>query len=120
MLTHLVGITDITEELLNDLSAGKFVAQWDEEISKMANGETKMKRISKRCKIAESDWNDSLPGGLADKKNPKEFDQEQLMKGIHVEFEHTDDILTAMEIAMDHLTEDKDYYKKLEKIEKDH
>ena len=32
--------------------------------------------------------------------------------------EHTDDPDLAREIAMDHLTEDPDYYTKLEKVEK--
>lgn len=61
---------------------------------------------------------DQIPGGLADDKSPKDFDQEQLNAGIKVEMEHTDDEDIAREIAMDHLTEDKDYYKKLKKIEK--
>ena len=59
---------------------------------------------------------DTVKGGLADKANPSQFDQKQLMKGMHVEFEHTSDILQAMEIAMDHLIEDPDYYGKLAAI----
>lgn len=61
---------------------------------------------------------DKIPGGLADKKNPKDFDPVQLAKGMKVESEHTSDSNIAKEIAMDHLTEDKDYYIKLKKIEK--
>lgn len=59
-----------------------------------------------------------IPGGLADKAKPEDFDQEQLQKGIKVELEHTNDKNIATEIAMDHLTEDPNYYKKLSKIEK--
>jgi len=59
------------------------------------------------------EYDDSLEGGLADKKAPGQFDEEQLQKGVEVEMEHTDDPEIAMEIAMDHLLEDKDYYKKL-------
>ncbi len=62
-------------------------------------------------------WTDKLKGGLADKSSPSDFDQDQLMKGVHVEFEHTSDVATAMEIAMDHLKEDPVYYDKLEKME---
>jgi len=62
-------------------------------------------------------WTDKLKGGLADESSPSEFDQRQLMKGIHVEFEHTSDVATAMEIATDHLKEDPNYYDKLEKME---
>jgi len=63
---------------------------------------------------------DQLPGGLADKRNPSDFDPEQLKKGIKVEMEHTDDSAKAEEIAMDHLTEDPKYYDKLETIEGGH
>lgn len=69
--------------------------------------------LSKRAK-----WHDQIPGGLADKKTPKDFDQKSLQRGIKVELEHTDDRKLAEEIAMDHLTEDQDYYEKLEKMEK--
>ena len=60
---------------------------------------------------------DALSGGLADKKDPKDFDRASLIKGIKVEFEHTDSVDVAAEIAMDHLTEDPLYYDKLETIE---
>jgi len=58
-------------------------------------------------------FKDQLPGGLADKKSPSDFDPEALRKGIEVEFEHTNDREIAKEIAMDHLTEDPEYYDKL-------
>ena len=61
---------------------------------------------------------DKLPGGLADKKKPGDFDPKQLAKGTKVELEHTEDRAVAQEVAMDHLTEDKAYYDKLETIEK--
>lgn len=61
---------------------------------------------------------DSLPGGLADKNKPEDFDQEQLKKGIEVEMEHTNDPKLAEEIAMDHLAEIPDYYDRLSKMEK--
>jgi hypothetical protein len=60
----------------------------------------------------ELDKTDMLPGGLADKRKPEEFDQEQLAIGTQHELEHTNDRDLAQEIAMDHLTEDPDYYKK--------
>lgn len=63
-------------------------------------------------------WKDALPGGLADKKTPKDFGPKALAKGIEVELEHTSDIDLATEIAMDHLTEDPKYYTKLAKMER--
>lgn len=61
---------------------------------------------------------DKLPGGLADKKKPEDFDPKALEQGIKVELEHTDDKSLAREIAMDHLTEDPKYYEKLKEVEK--
>jgi 8-oxo-dGTP pyrophosphatase MutT (NUDIX family) len=60
---------------------------------------------------------DQVPGGLADKSQPSDFDPKQLEKGVKVEKEHTDDPALAEEIAMDHLFEDPKYYDKLETIE---
>jgi hypothetical protein len=42
---------------------------------------------------------------------------QQLIKGLKVEMEHSDDITVAKEIAMDHLAEDPNYYTKLKRIE---
>ena len=43
--------------------------------------------------------------------------KKQLVKGVKVELEHTDNIKVAMEIAKDHLSEDPNYYTKLSKVE---
>jgi hypothetical protein len=61
---------------------------------------------------------DQIPGGLADRKTPKDFDQKKLLEGIRVEKEHTSDPNIAREIAMDHLSEDSNYYRKLKQVEK--
>lgn len=76
-----------------------------------------------------------LQGGLADNLSlvdlAKKHDQkgyydvsdfvkfltDQLVDGVFVELEHTRDYNKAKEIAMDHLTEDPNYYIKLKKIE---
>lgn len=65
-------------------------------------------------------WLDKIPGGLADRAKPSDFDPVQLAKGVKIELEHTRDAARAMEIAMDHLTEDPKYYDKLERIEGEH
>jgi len=67
---------------------------------------------------AAKEWQDSLPGGLADKGPPKDVDPKQVEKGLKVEKEHTSDPDLALEIVYDHLTEDATYYDKLEAIEK--
>lgn len=61
---------------------------------------------------------EAMLGGLADGKKKSDFDPKQLAAGVKVEREHTDSKKVAAEIAEDHLTEDKDYYKKLKTIEK--
>lgn len=60
---------------------------------------------------------DQIPGGLADKSKKKDFDKDQLLKGLKVELEHTDDPKIALEIAMDHLVEHPKYYDHLAEME---
>lgn len=60
---------------------------------------------------------EALVGGVGDSKTPKDFDIKDLREGTKVEMEHTKDRRIAREIAMDHLTEDPLYYKKLKKVE---
>lgn len=86
----------------------------------------RLSRIAAR--VAEG-WQDQLQGGLADDKMPENFDPQALIKGLIVELEHTckeahellksnpDAVHKAMEISMDHLTEDPEYYDKLSVME---
>lgn len=53
---------------------------------------------------------EKLKGGLGDDESPANFDPEQVSLGVKVEMEHTDDPMEALEIALDHLTEDPEYY----------
>lgn len=55
---------------------------------------------------------EQIKGGLAEEggKDLSDFDPEQLIKAIKVEKEHTPDIEKQLEIGMDHLTEDPEYY----------
>jgi len=57
--------------------------------------------------------------GLSKGLTKKDFNSVQLKKGTKVEMEHTTVKRIAERIAMDHLTEDPDYYIKLEKIHLD-
>ena len=59
-----------------------------------------------------------LHGGEGDNKKDDEFDKKELVKGMDHEREHTTSKKIQKEIAKDHLTEDPEYYEKLEKIEK--
>ena len=61
-----------------------------------------------------------MEGGRADFKKPSDYDAKQLRMGAEIEFEHTNDIFLAIEIAMDHLAEEGgfDYYTRLINMEK--
>jgi hypothetical protein len=48
----------------------------------------------------------------------KMFNKLQLMEGIKVEKEHTDDVNIAKQIAKAHLVENPNYYKYLKKMER--
>jgi hypothetical protein len=61
---------------------------------------------------------ENIPGGLARNKKPSAFDPKALAQGTKVELEHTDNLSYAQEIAMDHLTEDSQYYERLKEMEK--
>ncbi len=60
---------------------------------------------------------DLLPGGNADDAEASQFDPQGLADGLVVEMEHTNDPMIALEIAMDHLVEDPEYYIKLKEME---
>lgn len=53
---------------------------------------------------------DQIPGGLGDDAGDQKFSADQIRKGLKVEMEHTDDPIVAMDIVIDHLTEDENYY----------
>lgn len=78
----------------------------------------KIKRIKENQEItipSDDEFKDHLKGGAGDKKLPSEFDREELLKGIKDELEHTSDINIATEIAIDHLTNNPNYYSEMEK-----
>jgi len=54
-----------------------------------------------------------VPGGVGDKTPTDQVDPNELSVGVQIEMEHTNDHEIAQEIAMDHLTEDPQYYTKL-------
>ncbi|MFA5207168.1 MAG: hypothetical protein WC428_00560 [Candidatus Paceibacterota bacterium] len=51
-----------------------------------------------------------IPGGKGEGKSLLEFSPDQILKGMRVEMEHTNDPMIALEITLDHLTEDELYY----------
>ena len=69
----------------------------------------------KEFKLSElyEKYKDKIKGGKGDSLTPDLVQRKQLIVGIYVELEHTKNILTAMEIALDHLAENSEYYLKL-------
>jgi len=57
--------------------------------------------------------NERIPGGKGDGLDASDVDEKQLRVGIAVEYEHTNNVNIAREIALDHLAEDPEYYTKL-------
>ena len=51
-----------------------------------------------------------IAGGKGEGKSPLEFTPDQILKGMKVEMEHSDDPMVSLEIVLDHLTEDPEYY----------
>lgn len=71
-------------------------------------------------RLNEASKAEAIPGGLASGKKPSDFDPKQLKAGVKVEEEHftpNKKPKATREIAMDHLSEDPEYYKKLAKME---
>lgn len=98
-------------------------ARWEEEHGGMSPQYTKPTFREIKETVSSEKWasiilgfGDEIPGGLADEYFPEEFDEDQLERGIEVELEHTDDEQLALEIAMDHLVEEDDYYDQLDSL----
>jgi hypothetical protein len=61
---------------------------------------------------------DILPGGQADNMPDSRFNKKKLRHAQKHEMEHTTNPAIAKEVAKDHMLEDENYYKKIQKIEK--
>jgi hypothetical protein len=103
---------------------------WDD--GKTYNKIAKMKKLNEFDKwtdTAHNDWDvsyrefyehlteevNTLTGGVGDATAPSDVDPVELSLGQTVETEHTTDPDIATEIALDHLSEDPNYYTKLKK-----
>jgi hypothetical protein len=103
---------------------------WDD--GKTFNKIAKMKKLNEFDKWTDTDHNDwdvsykefydhlteeveTLTGGVGDATATSEVDPVELSLGQTVEMEHTTDPNIATEIALDHLSEDPQYYTKLRK-----
>lgn len=75
--------------------------------------------IKKEYSIDIRLFKDKIRGGRADGKDITKYDLQQLLMGIKVELEHTDNRMTALEITTDHLEQMPDYYTRLLKMEKE-
>jgi len=78
----------------------------DSPIMKVAKGEESMPEMSSEVPEVGND----LEGGVGDNDTSMEYDPDQISKGIKVEMEHTNDPKVALDITIDHLNEDPEYY----------
>lgn len=101
---------------------------WDD--GKTYNKIAKMKKLNEFDKWTDTEHNDwdvsyrefyehlteevtELTGGVGDTTASSNVNTKELAIGVQVEMEHTNDPKIATEIALDHLTEDPEYYTKL-------
>jgi len=88
----------------------------DNPIMKMLNGEFDVTPETPEDDVPAVDCNDvdndgeNIEGGMGDNNDILTQDPDQILKGIEVEMEHTKDPRVALEIVMDHLEEDPQYY----------
>ena len=99
--------------LYGKLNGKDQVNEWSEEVDTFL-AETSRK-LTPEEKLADHGL---LPGGVGDKTKIADVDRKELRNGIRHEMEHTDDPHIAIEIALDHLTEDPKYYTNLADLEK--
>lgn len=95
----------------------RFMYSQHPDIARRWERETPPGKLPRKKECNDPIAMERIPGGLGASDDPADFDQEQLFMGIQVELEHGNDIATAMEIAMDHLSEDPHYYSRLAGIE---
>ncbi len=63
-----------------------------------------------KFKEIKANFKNTIKGGKGDNLNPESVDQKQLIVGVLIEMEHTNNPMIAMEIALDHLEENPKYY----------
>jgi len=116
-----------TKEATGAGSAGGYEAPLFSEPKKnnlfQPGTETKLTTVPEGGPVNE----DEIPGGLTDGMTLKDIAKhhdttideliDKVSDGVNVEMEHTSSIPIALEIALDHIYEDLDYYGKLKKIE---
>lgn len=84
------------------------------------SSEPKYREKLQKALVKKISEREEIIGGVGDGSRVEDFDSKEVVKGIKVEFEHTNDFDKAVEIALDHLTEDPKYYSKLEKSDLSH
>ena len=96
---------DILKDFLSDLQINEAMQEYKERME------------DEKAAKEETETVDTT--GLADKNNTtdKDVHPEELLMGIEVEMEHTQDKALAKQIALDHLTEIPDYYSRLKRME---
>lgn len=75
--------------------------------------------IKQQYGIDIAEFKQRLIGGEADDKQVTDYDLDQILMGIKIETEHTNDKFMALEITMDHLQEIPDYYTRLKRMEEE-
>jgi hypothetical protein len=103
-----------TDELTVSVPAGEMNGENDAMYAEpeTADGMSQEPETDKIEQLAQDkeETGEMLQGGKGDGKSPLEFDPDQVLKGMEVEIEHSDNPMISLEIVLDHLTEDPEYY----------
>lgn len=89
--------------------------------SEAVNGESPSLASGKTPEEIIGTFMEFVNNGRANEKGITEVDvdPQELAMGIEIEYEHTTDMETAKRIALDHLSELKDYYTRLKRMEEE-
>jgi hypothetical protein len=118
-MLELAGQKPLIEEKMTPAEAKKEKEEEAKEEKISPNFEKMEDALEDKYDIDLMKYKDKMKGGMGDKKKPWDFSIKQVIAGIKVELEHTKDKYKALEIVVDHLTENPKYYiPYLEKMEK--
>lgn len=91
---------------------------WDCDEWSTATGKKKLpEHVADQEEKQALEATNKLVGGNGDNKKPSDFSKGVLDEGVEDEKEHTNDLDIAREIAIDHLSKNPEYYKKIKLVE---
>lgn len=104
-MMYRISISKLKTTILNESNESKY--------------EQYRKAIKEKFNVDINDYAPVMNGGRGSFEKLLDYDLSEILSGIEVEAEHTNRPLVALEITLDHLSEFKNYYTNLKKMEVD-